>query len=187
MEERRRGLRFIDKIFLLEIFKGLALTLKKMLFARPVTIQYPDKVRPQPYPGFRGRHALVRDPKTGDTLCVACLRCVRVCPSRCIHIEYEVDKETKRRKIIKYEIEAYRCIYCGYCEEVCPMNALVLTEFYEYGGTTREDLLFDKEKLLKNWDEFIATQKRPYLNPFWKPAGIPEKFLPAKKREFTGV
>ena len=177
----------LKKIFLIEIFQGLALTLKKLLFAKPVTIEYFDKVRPKPYPGFRGRHALVRDEKTGDTICVGCLRCVRVCPAKCIHIEFEVDKTTKKRKIVKYEIDAIRCIYCGYCEEICPVNAIVLTEWYEYVGFSREDLYFDKERLLKNWDEFIATQKRPYLNPFWKPRGVPLTMLPAKKREFTGV
>jgi len=177
----------LQKILLIEIWKGLALTLKKLLFDRPVTIQYPEKDRVIPAPGFRGRHALVRDPQTGDTLCIACMRCVRVCPSKCINIEYEIDPETKKRKITKYEIEALRCIYCGYCEEVCPVNAIVLTEYFEYAGYTREELYFDKERLLKNWDEFIATQKRPYLNPFWKPRGIPEKLLPAKKRTFTGV
>ncbi len=179
--------KILEKALLVEILKGLNLTLKKLLFAKPVTIEYYDKVRPVPASGFRGRHALVRDEKTGDTLCVACMRCVRVCPSKCISIEYETDPATKRRKIKKYEIDVLRCVFCGYCEEVCPVNAIVLTEWYEYVGHTREDLLFDKEKLLKNWDEFIATQKRPYLNPFWKPRGIPEKFLPVKKRQFTGV
>jgi len=177
----------LQKILLIEIWKGLALTLKKLLFDRPVTIQYPEKDRVIPAPGFRGRHALVRDPQTGDTLCIACMRCVRVCPSKCINIEYEIDPETKKRKITKYEIEALRCVYCGYCEEVCPVNAVVLTEYFEYAGYTREEVFFDKERLLKNWDEFIVTQKRPYLNPFWKPRGIPEKLLPAKKRTFTGV
>ncbi len=180
-------MKILEKALLIEILKGLALTLRKMLFARPVTIEYYDKVRPVPAPGFRGRHALVRDENTGDTLCIACMRCVKVCPSKCINVEYEVDSETKRRKITKYEIDVLRCVYCGYCEEVCPVNAVVLTEWYEYVGFKREDLFFDKEKLLKNWDEFIVTQKRPYLNPFWKPRGIPDKFLPVKKRQFTGV
>ena len=172
-------------IFLTEIAKGLALTLKK-LFSPPVTVQYPEQRKPVA-PGFRGRHALVRDPQTGKDCCIGCLRCARVCPSRCIYIETEKDPETKRRVVTKYDIEALRCVYCGYCVEVCPVNAIVLTEFYEYVGYKREDLYFDREKLLKNWDEFIATQKRPYFNPFWRPRGIPEKMLPAPKRKAEGV
>ncbi len=175
----------LKTVFLTEIAKGLALTFRKM-FSKPVTVQYPEEKKPVA-PGFRGRHALVRDPETGGDRCIGCLRCAKVCPSRCIYIETERDPETKRRKVTKYEIDALRCVFCGYCEEVCPVNALVLTEFYEYVGFKRSDLYFDRERLLKNWDEFIATQKRPYFNPYWKPRGIPEKFLPAPKRRAEGV
>jgi NADH-quinone oxidoreductase subunit I len=180
-------MRFIKKVLFVEILKGLFLTFRKLLFARPVTVEYPDKERPVPASGFRGRHALVRDPETGDSICIACLRCVRVCPSKCITVEYVCDRERKSRIMTRYEIDALRCVYCAYCVEVCPVNAIVLTEFYEYAGNSREDLFFDKERLLKNWDEFIANKERPYFNPFWKPRGIPEKFLPVKKRKFKGV
>jgi NADH-quinone oxidoreductase subunit I len=78
-------------------------------------------------------------------------------------------------------------VYCGYCVEVCPVNALVLTEFYQYIGEKREDLYFDQERLLKNWDEFIAKAERPYFNPFWKPKGIPEGFFSIVKRKAKGV
>jgi len=50
----------LNKIFLIEIIKGLSLTLK-MLFSKSVTIQYPFERR-KIYPGFRGKHALIRDP-----------------------------------------------------------------------------------------------------------------------------
>ncbi|WP_456433150.1 NADH-quinone oxidoreductase subunit NuoI [Thermosulfuriphilus sp.] len=177
--------KIIKTIFLVEIIKGLALTLRK-LFARPVTVQYPEE-RITPAPGFRGRHALVRDPKTGKARCVGCYRCVQVCPSRCIHIKVSRDVETGRRIVNDYIIEALRCVYCGYCEEVCPVNAVVLTEFYEYSDFERNDFIFDKERLLAHWDEFIASQKRPYFNPFWRPRGVPESLLPAVKRKVEGV
>ncbi|RUM87378.1 MAG: NADH-quinone oxidoreductase subunit NuoI [Thermodesulfatator sp.] len=172
-------------VFLTEIVKGLALTLRKM-FSRPVTVQYPEEKKPLA-PGFRGRHALVRDPHTGRERCIGCLRCAKVCPSRCIYIETERDPETRRMVVKRYEIEVLRCVFCGYCEEVCPVNALVLTEFYEYAGESREEVYFDKEKLLQNWDEFIMSQRRPYLNPYWKPRGIPETRLPVFKRKAEGV
>jgi len=174
-----------QKVFLIEILKGLSLTFRK-LFAKPVTVQYPE-VKKTPAPGFRGRHALVRDPETGKERCIGCYRCAQVCPAQCIHIETERDPKTRERKIKRYDIDALRCIFCGYCVEVCPVNAIVLTEFYEYSGYTREELYFDKETLLRNWDEFIVTQKRPYFNPFWRPQGIPVKTLPAPKRKAEGV
>jgi len=181
--------KLIEKIFLIEILKGLALTLKKLLFAKPVTIECYDKVVPQPYLGFRGRHALVRNELTQSPICIACHRCERVCPSKCIYIKtIEVEENgKKRKKLAQYAIDASKCVYCAYCVEVCPVNALVLTEFYQYVGESREDLYFDQEKLLKNWDEFIAKTDRPYFNPFWRPKGIPDEFFPVVKRKFKGV
>ncbi len=180
-----KELGFFKRVFLIEILKGLSLTLRK-LFAKPVTVQYPEERKPLA-PGFRGRHALVRDPKTGLDRCVGCYRCAQVCPAQCIYIETERDPNTKKRLVTRYDIDALRCIFCGYCEEVCPVNAIVLTEFYEYSGYSREELYFTREKLLRNWDEFIVTQKRPYFNPFWRPRGIPLKKLPAPKREAEGI
>ncbi len=172
-----------EQIFLLEILKGLWLTLRR-LFSRSVTIQYP-KERKELFPGFRGKHALIRDPETKQARCVACMRCVSVCPARCISIRYSVDKKTRARKVESYEINALRCIFCGYCEEVCPVNAVVLTEDYEYSDYTRQPFHFDMERLLNNWDEFLEKNKiepDKYLNPFLRPRGLPVGELPAGKR-----
>ena len=172
-----------ERIFLLEILKGLGLTLKR-LFSKSVTIQYP-KERKKLFPGFRGKHALIRDPKTRDTRCVACMRCATVCPARCISIRFSVDEKTRARKVESYEIDALRCIFCGYCEEVCPVNAVVLTEQYEYSNYTREPFHFDMERLLENWDEFLEKNKvdpDQYRNPFLRPRGLSLGDLPAGKR-----
>lgn len=171
----------VNKALFIEILKGLALTLKVFL-TKPVTIKYPHEKRPVSS-GFRGRHAMVRDPKTGKERCVACMKCAMVCPSQCIYIKY-TGAEGKPRELTKYEIEAYRCIYCGYCVEVCPMNAIVLTEHYEYASYKRQDNYFDKERLLKNWDEHIINLKATsYFNKFWKPLGIDVGRLSANKRQ----
>jgi len=172
----------LETIFLVEILKGMALTLRR-LFSPPVTREYPDEKR-QPFLGFRGMQALVRDPVTGGSRCVACLRCATVCPSQCIKIVFHEDEEG-RRIVDRYELEAARCIYCGYCEEVCPVNAVVLTEGYEYSAYDRESIFFDKERLLANWDRFIRESGHDpagYVNPFWRPRGLEEERLPAPRR-----
>ncbi len=170
----------IKKALFIEILKGLALTLKVFL-SRPVTIRYPKERRPVSA-GFRGRHAMVRDEQTGKERCVACMKCAMVCPSQCIYIKYS-GGEGEPRVLEKYDIEAFRCIYCGYCVEVCPMNAIVLTEHYEYATYKREDNYFDKERLLRNWDDHMANRDpRTYFNKFWRPLGIGLSRLPVNKR-----
>ena len=157
----------LETILHTEIMQGMALTLKR-LFSKPITRQYPQE-KPDIQLGFRGQHALVRDPETGGSKCIACMRCVTVCPSRCIHIRYQVDEEKNCRVVESYDIEALRCVYCGFCEEVCPVNALVLTEVFEYAAYDRESIFFDQEKLLKNWDDFAEMKGSAinnYVNPF---------------------
>ncbi|RUM38842.1 MAG: NADH-quinone oxidoreductase subunit NuoI [Desulfobulbus sp.] len=166
-----------------EIMQGMAFTLRQ-LFAKPITRQYPQE-KPDIKLGFRGQHALVRDKETGQSKCVACMRCVTVCPSRCIHIRFHEDEDNGSRVVDSYDIEALRCVYCGFCEEVCPVNAVVLTEIFEYAAYDRESIFFDQERLLANWDAFAELKGAAidnYVNPFWRPRGIPESLLPAAKR-----
>lgn len=175
---------FWQTVFLTEIVQGLALTLRR-LFSRPITRQYPEE-KPHIKTGFRGQHALVRDPATGLTKCIGCMRCAMVCPSRCIRVRSQKGKEPgSRRRIDDYRIEALRCVYCGYCAEVCPVNAIVLTEVFEYSAYDRQSLSFNMEQLLTHWDRFAAQLDRPvsdYVNPCWRPRGLPEHDLPAPKR-----
>lgn len=166
-----------------EIMQGMALTLRK-LFSKPITRQYPQEM-PDVKLGFRGQHALVRDPKTGTSKCVACMRCATVCPSRCIRIRFHKDEATGKRIVDSYDIEALRCVYCGFCEEVCPVNALALTEVFEYAAYDREPFFFDQEKLLANWDDFAREQGKnieDYVNPFWRPRGLAPEDLASGKR-----
>ncbi len=157
----------------------MALTLKYM-FTRAITRQYPKEKR-EPFAGFRGRHAFVRDSNTGREKCVACLKCAAICPSQCIYIDYREDENG--RVLERYEIEALRCVYCAYCVEICPVCALVLTEFYEYSAYSREHIYFDRERLLKNWDEFAASLRADeYFNKFWRLDGINTKKMPVGKR-----
>jgi NADH-quinone oxidoreductase subunit I len=170
-----------NRLFLIEILKGLALTFK-MMCTRAVTIQYP-KQRRKIFPGFRGKHAFIRDAKTGKEKCIGCMKCANTCPSQCIYITKT--KIENKMVVEKYEIEALRCIYCGYCVEVCPTCALVLTEAYEYCAYTKDELYFNKEKLLQNWDDFASAYPADeYFNKFWRPDGVDtSKMVKAKKEQ----
>ncbi len=175
----------LKKILFIDLLKGMLITLKT-IFSQPVTIRYPKEKR-SVEESFRGRHAFVRDPSTGKERCVACTKCAQVCPSQCIYIDYSIN-DGGVRTLIKYEIDALRCIFCGYCEEVCPVNAIVLTEFYEYASYTRKSNYFDRNSLLRNWDEFIESYGgTEYLNKFWYLPGIKRDRLPVGKRAPKGI
>ncbi|HAK88676.1 MAG: hypothetical protein A2077_02725 [Nitrospirae bacterium GWC2_46_6] len=156
----------VKKVFLLEIIKGMALTLR-MMFTRPVTRQYPEEKRP-PFPGFRGLHALPRK-EDGTAKCVGCGLCSAVCPSQCIKV-YTSEGPNHEKIVDRYEIEVLRCVYCAFCVEACPFGAVVLTDHYEYSDYSRDAFYMTKEKLLANWDKFMAGKKgEEYFERFWRP------------------
>ena len=134
------------------VSKGLANTLKHLLRHKHNTQQYPEEQR-EPWPGYRGEHRLTRD-EEGREKCTACMLCATACPAHCIHIEAEespwADRETYP---VKFDIDELRCIYCGMCEEACPVDAIELTSLYNLTGRSREEMIFDKEKLLSVFDE----------------------------------
>ena len=161
MREWKVTVREIVKRFtFIEIFQGMALTLRKM-FSHAVTIQYP-KERRHIAPGFRGQHALAKS--QGQAKCVGCGLCATICPSQCISIT------RSKGQVEKYEVDILRCIYCGFCVEACPYGAIVLTENYEYSAYKKEDLLLKKDRLLSDWDKFMpGTKGDEYLKKFWRP------------------
>ncbi|MBI5026871.1 MAG: NADH-quinone oxidoreductase subunit NuoI [Nitrospirae bacterium] len=157
----------VKKVFFTEIINGLALTLSR-LFSRAVTRQYPKEKRP-PFPGFRALHALVRDPQTGKEKCIGCCLCAAYCPSQCIYI-YTSEGEDHKKVVDRYEIEVLRCVYCAFCVEACPVGAIALTEHYEYSDYNRDAFYYTKDKLLSNWDKYMAGQKgERYFKRFWRP------------------
>jgi len=102
---------------------------------------------------YRGVHRLNKD-EEGRVKCVACFMCSTACPARCIHIEAEEAPWSDREKYpAKFDIDELRCIYCGMCEEACPVDAIELTHIYDIVGLTRQEMIFDKAKLLQIYDE----------------------------------
>jgi len=137
-------------LLLTELLSGLGLTLRYM-FKRPVTVNYPYEKGPLS-PRFRGEHALRRYPN-GEERCIACKLCEAICPALAITIEAE-PREDGSRRTTRYDIDMTKCIYCGYCQEACPVDAIVEGPNFEFATETHEELLYDKEKLLANGDQW---------------------------------
>jgi NADH dehydrogenase (ubiquinone) Fe-S protein 8 len=145
-----------DELFFSELFRGAAVVLEEF-FSPKVTINYPFEKGPLS-PRFRGEHALRRYP-TGEERCIACKLCEAVCPALAITIEAE-ERADGSRRTTRYDIDMTKCIYCGFCQEACPVDAIVEGPNFEFATATREELMYDKQKLLANgdrWEPEIAA------------------------------
>ena len=148
---------FIEALYLPAIAGGIATALKHAFFKKRSTAQYPEQ-KPEMPPNYRGVHRLNRD-EEGRVKCVACYMCQTACPANCIEIiaapaPQDDPKWANRDKYpATFTIDELRCIYCGMCEEACPVDAIELTSIYDLTGMSREELIFDKEKLLSVFDE----------------------------------
>ena len=141
---------FFSSFLLWDLLKGLSIT-GRYLFARKITVQFPEEKTPQS-PRFRGLHALRRY-ENGEERCIACKLCEAVCPAMAITIESTVRDDGSRRTT-RYDVDLTKCIFCGFCEESCPVDSIVETRILEYHGEKRGDLYYTKEMLLAVGDRY---------------------------------
>jgi NADH-quinone oxidoreductase subunit I len=140
---------FFKSFFLWELLLGLKLT-GRYLFAKKITVQYPEEKTPQSF-RFRGLHALRRYPN-GEERCIGCKLCEAVCPALAITIDTE-PRDDGSRRTTKYEIDLFKCIFCGFCEESCPVDSIVETRIFDYHFESRGENIMTKEKLLAVGDQ----------------------------------
>jgi len=168
---RPRRMTRAESIYLPEIVKGFGTTLRHLFTSFGAgrtsrTIQYPEQRKEhfapedggQEVSNFRGVHRLNRDER-GRVKCVACMMCPTICPANCIHIVAEESPWDDREKYpAKFDIDELRCIFCGMCEEACPVDAIELTTEYDFVGRSRQEMIFDKSKLLHVYDVTVGRK-----------------------------
>src|SRR4051812_40467195 len=125
-----------------------------------------------PSANHRGVHRLNKD-EDGRVKCVACMLCATACPAHCIDIVGATAPDTwddREKYPENFVIDELRCIYCGMCEEACPVDAIELTGLYDLTGLSREEMIFDKTKLLSVFDLTKDAEPMKTGNP---PASLP--------------
>ena len=151
-----------EKLYLPLVTHGLTTTLRHLaaaLAGKTVTVSYPEEEPQIDNPLiYRGVHRLNRDAE-GRVKCVACFLCATACPAHCIDIVAAESPWPDREKYpASFVVDELRCIYCGMCEQACPVDAIELTSLYNLTGCSREEMVYDKEKLLSVYDATIDRE-----------------------------
>jgi NADH-quinone oxidoreductase subunit I len=165
---------FGDQIYLKEVGRGIWITAThffRNLFQwmrghkGGVVIFYPEETRADLSPINRGRHVLVQR-SDGSPRCVACQMCATNCPALCISIEAEESEDLIiQRRPKSFNIDLSRCIFCGYCVEACPVDAIrMLPTTAELCTYNRFKMVYDLKTLL-TWNPVVNDDVVHGYNP----------------------
>ncbi|MFQ5640871.1 MAG: NuoI/complex I 23 kDa subunit family protein [bacterium] len=165
VHDKYKPLTFWDKIYIPRIIEGIWLTSKhffrnmtshtlrlfgiKLKWPGAVTFQYPEIFRPL-FPRLRTMHRLTKR-EDGAPRCVACMMCETVCPAKCIYIIADEKEESPQIEKMpeSFDIDLGLCIFCGYCVEACPEDAIRMdTGILEISNYTRDGMVLDMETML---------------------------------------
>jgi NADH-quinone oxidoreductase subunit I len=170
----------LEQLYIPAIAEGLQTTVRHAVSALfgggAITQQYPE-VEPKLPANYRGVHRLNRD-EQNRVKCVACYMCSTACPAHCIDIVAAPSPWPDREKYPEtFVIDELRCIYCGMCEQACPVDAIELTTLYDLTGMSREEMMFDKEKLLAVFDQTTKAGTDPVRTKSGR-LGVASELLP---------
>jgi NADH-quinone oxidoreductase subunit I len=147
--------KWIRKVLLLDLLRGLRVTFRQQSPDQIVTEQYPAE-RPEVAERYRGAPRLNVNPVNGETLCIACDLCAIACPEKLIVVGSERDPTTKHKVLTTFTYDLSRCMFCGLCEDACPVDALELTQDFEMASYSRTGAIWDRQMLEE------GPRPRPY-------------------------
>jgi NADH-quinone oxidoreductase subunit I len=159
----RRGASLQERSYLVEIFKGMATTFghffRNLLDNRKLYVRHYPEVQPEITVRWRGRHRLTTH-ADGTVKCVACFMCQTNCPANCISIVAGERLDGKTEKMpVQFNIDLLECIYCGYCVEACPLDAIRMdTGIFSVVDNNRESFVMGLEALLKTPGAFSEEE-----------------------------
>jgi len=149
----RKGRTFLEHLYLVEVVKGMAVTFghffRNLMDNSRLYVRHYPEVKPEIPPRWRGRHRLTTH-EDGTVKCVACFMCQTNCPSKCIMIEAGERLDGRTEKMpVRFDIDLLECIYCGYCVEACPMDAIRMdTGIFSVSSSDRGSLMVGLDELL---------------------------------------